>query len=214
MKDVKVLIVDDHPIFRDGLFTFLNSLPNVTVVAEASDGEQAIQKIKTNKIDLVFMDIRMPKMNGIESTRKIRAKYPHIKIIALTMFSEKEYFDQMIYAGIDGFLLKNTEHSDLLNAIDAVRRGRNYYQPELLKKIYGKSSVEVADVKKTTNLTRRENDVLQLICKGLSNQEIADELFISQRTVQGHRANLISKTKSKNSIDLVMYAVKNKLFTP
>jgi len=215
MEIFKVIITDDHKIFRTGLTVLLNSLNFIKVVAEVSNGIELLECNQLNEVDIIFMDINMPEMNGIEATRKVLEKYPKSKIIALTMFSDAEYFHQMLDAGAVGFLLKNSEREEIEKAIRMVVADENYFSEQLIIDLMQNKTILLANEKIKFNssikVTKREQEILKLICKGLSNQEIADKLFISQRTVQGHRANLISKTDSKNSIDLVVFAIRNKL---
>ncbi len=209
---IKIIIVDDHKIFRSGLELILNGISNVKVVASASDGKQLMQILRKTEADIVFMDIRMPEMNGIELTKLIKQKYPDIQVIGLSMFGEVEYFNMMMEAGADGFLLKNTQEDELETAIQIVMDGGCYFSREFT------SSLERQEWRKTSKdtpaLSRREIEVLELIAKGLSNLEIAEELSISAHTVDGHRRNLIAKTGVKNAASLVMYAIKNGLITP
>ena len=215
MKIIQVIVVDDHYFFRKGLITFLNSLHNIKVVGEAGEGYELLELAKNVKPDLIFMDIRMPGMDGIEATRRVLELHPGLKVIALSMMGDEEYFYHMIEAGAQGFLLKSSENRDLEEAIYKVMSGDTYITPELLSKVSErrelvfKYQTENKDAEVT--LTRRELEVLDYICKGLTNNEIADILSISPRTVDGHRANLIQKTGTKNSVSLVMFAIKNRL---
>ena len=215
-NSIKIIIVDDHQIFRKGVSLQLNELDNIEVVAEANNGEEFLEVLDTVTADLVLMDIKMPIMNGIEATKLALSKYPRLKIVALSMFGEEEYLQNMLDAGAKGFLLKNIAIEELNNAIHHIMNGKNFFSDELLSiltKTFMGSSAPAAPVEENTvaNLTKRENEILNLICKGLSNQEIAKQLFLSPRTVDGHRANIISKTGTKNTVSLVTYAIKNKL---
>lgn len=209
MQIIRLAIADDHEIFRKGLRTILNELDQVKVLGEAQNGHELLEILKNQEIDLVLMDIRMPSMDGITATKKIVEKYPHTRIIALTMFEEIGYFNQMIEAGADGFLLKKTNRDELETAIMNVISGENYYSEEFINKINRdqRPSRKLVDIE----LTEREQEVLELICKGMSNAEIAKFLGVSVRTIDGHRSNLLEKTKAKNSPHLVMFAIKNGL---
>lgn len=204
----KVFLVDDHSLFRNGLKLLLNSSGKAEVVAEASNGQEFLDSIKNFTNTIVFMDIEMPVKDGIEATHEALAKYPNLKIIALTMFGEHEYYFKMIEAGVKGFLLKNSEIDEVLNAIDTVAQGENCFSKELLlslvKNIHSKEQKYTGSL-----LSEREIEILSLISKGFSNQEISEKLFISKRTVDKHRSNIIEKTGSKNTASLVMYAIKN-----
>lgn len=212
MENIRIALVDDHALFRNGLKLLLDNVGNLKVVMEASNGKEFVDKLTEGNIpDVVLMDISMPVMNGIEATQAAVEKHPDIKIIALSMFGEEDYYYKMINAGVKGFLLKNSEISDVMEAIEQVSKGENYFSQELLynviKSFHPRKESDFDD----TALSKRELQVLQELCKGSSNQEIADVLFISKRTVDKHRASLLSKTNSKNTANLIMYAIKNKL---
>lgn len=210
-EKIKVIIVDDHEIFRNGLQTILNRMENIKLVGMASNGAEFIELLKNTDADIVLMDIKMPVIDGIEATKRTQEINSNIKIIALSMFGDEEYLQQMIQAGAKGFLLKNVTRKVLSHSIDVVYNGGNYYSEELLgfftKKYIQQTQPENDDLQ----ITKREMEVLQLVAEGLSNQEIADKLFISKRTVDGHKSNLIIKTGSKNMVDLLVYAIKNGL---
>jgi len=214
MKKFKVIIVDDHEIFRIGLKLLLNKIDNVEVVAEASNGKEFLELISKVKADIIFMDISMPILDGIEATEKVLEKYPQLKIIALTTFAKTEYFDGMIYAGIEGFMLKNSGPEDFKNAIEKVMNGGNFFSEEMLAKLTRRVVNEkIAKTKKEKlpDLSKREYEVLELICRGFSNEKIGENLYISSRTVERHKTNIISKTGTRNTLNLVIYAFKNKL---
>ncbi|MCK5170892.1 MAG: response regulator transcription factor [Bacteroidales bacterium] len=207
---LKVFIVDDHVIFRNGLRTILNKVENFQIVGEVSNGSEFIAALKNTDTDIVLMDIKMPVMDGIEATQRALEIKPDLKIIALSMFGDEEYLQDMIRAGASGFLLKNVTRKILTHAIEVVCNGGNYYSEELLvlfTKKYYNNKTEDDDLQ----ITNREMEVLQLVSQGLTNQEIADKLFISKRTVDGHKNNLIIKTGSKNIVELLKYAIKNEV---
>lgn len=209
---INIILVDDHKIFRVGLEVLLNGIPDFKVTGSYGDGKSMIEGLKSEKPDVVFMDIKLPDKDGIILTRCIKKKYPNVKIIALTMFGEIEYFNEMIDAGADGFLLKNTDLKELEEAVSKVVNGGTYFAREFR----GHLNVIMNNKKalnKDIQLTERELEVLGLICEGYSNSEIAKKLFISIHTVDGHRRNLISKTGVKNAPNLVMFAIKNGLIT-
>jgi DNA-binding NarL/FixJ family response regulator len=206
---LKIAIVDDHTLFRKGLKMLLENFDNISEINEAADGKEFLQMLETQNIDVVFMDIEMPEMNGIETTRKALLRCPNLKIIALSMYCEEEYFDRMCEAGASGYILKDSTLDILKNAIDSVVSGNKYYSQDILLNIVEKAKTK--SEKQSIDLTNRELEILQLICKGLSNPEIARKLFLSKRTVDKHRENILAKTISKNTAELVIYAVKNKL---
>lgn len=214
MKKYKVFIVDDHEIFRIGLKLLLNKIDDIEVIAEASNGKEFLELINKVEVDIVLMDISMPIIDGIEATEKVLEKYPKLKIIALTTFGETEYFDRMIYAGVEGFMLKNSGPEDFKNAINKVANGGNFFSEEVLAKITRRvinEKIRETKKEKFPELSKREYEVLELICRGFSNEKIGENLYISSRTVERHKTNLINKTGTRNTLNLVIYAFKNKL---
>lgn len=211
-----IWLVDDHQLFRTGFRTLLQRIEGVKVTFEASDGEQFMQHLTTSEKapDIVFMDISMPNMNGIQATEAALAAMPDVSIIILSMFGEREYYSRLINVGIKGFLLKSCDFSEVEKAIQAIADGEMYFSEELLEQMNAtnNSSSSALNENEEDQLSDRELDVLALICSGESNQEIADHLFISKRTVEKHRANLLLKTRSTNTASLVVYAVKQGLF--
>ncbi len=211
---IKVILVDDHAIFLNGLRLMINECSQFKVIGEASNGQQFLELLTDLNPDLVLIDIKMPMMNGADATKEAIEKYPNLKIMALTMFSELKYLRLMAEAGARGFILKSIGKAELEFAINTVNSGKTYFSPQLLDEI---AEFDPADASGkfledlNERLTERELDVLQYIVKGLTSQEIADKLFISKRTVEGHRANLISKTATRNVVDLVIYAIRNQL---
>ncbi|MDN3605924.1 response regulator [Kaistella yonginensis] len=211
---IKVILVDDHAIFLNGLRLRINECSQFKVIGEASNGQQFLELLTDLNPDLVLIDIKMPMMNGADATKEAIEKYPNLKIMALTMFSELKYLRLMAEAGARGFILKSIGKAELEFAINTVNSGKTYFSPQLLDEI---AEFDPADASGkfledlNERLTERELDVLQYIVKGLTSQEIADKLFISKRTVEGHRANLISKTATRNVVDLVIYAIRNQL---
>lgn len=213
---MKILLVDDHRLIRDAIQSYMEGDPEYEVVGEASHGQEAIKFLEDNEVDVVLMDINMPIMDGLQCTREIRQKWPQIKVLTLSMMGDNQHIKQMIGAGANGYVLKNCSERELKKAIKAVFDGETYYSSEvtevvmnnLMKNKPTKTSHMVVDMP----LTEREKEVLELIIKEYSNQEIADKLFISPRTVDAHKRNLLEKTGSKNIAGLVMYAINNQLF--
>ena len=212
MKKPEIIIVDDHLIFRQGLKSLVTVENIATVIGEASNGMEFIELLSHLKPDLVLMDIDMPRMNGMEATQKALELMPDLKIIAFSMFSDEEYYYKMIDVGVKGFILKSSGISELEKAIQDVMMGESYFSNELLRKIINnfghKTPIKPAE---NISLTARETEVLQQICLGLNNNEIAEKLFISAKTVKTHRSNLLEKTHCKNTPGLILYAVKNKI---
>lgn len=214
VKKPNIIIVDDHLIFRQGLTALISGQNIASVIGEASNGKEYLELLVNLKPDLVLMDIDMPHMNGVEATEKSLALHPELKIIAFTMFSDEDYYYKMIDLGVRGFILKSSGILELQNAIHQVMSGDSYFSNELLRKIInrlGRKSKENTPEK--IALTERELEILQHICLGMNNDEIADKLFISTKTVKRHRANLLEKTMCKNTPSLILYAIKNKIVT-
>jgi len=207
----KVMIVDDHTLFRNGLRILLNNMENYRVIGEAANGKEFIELIKKEVPDLVLMDISMPVMDGIEASTLAHELYPDLKIITLSMYGEEDYYYKMVDAGVKGFVLKNSDIKEVKTALDVVFEGGSFFSSELLQNLVNnlKSSTKIRE--QQAELSEREMEILILICQGLSNQEIGDKLFISKRTVDKHRANILEKSESKNTAQLVVYAIKNRL---
>lgn len=211
MKKYNIAIVDDHKLFREGLKLLLSNIEYIDNIYEAPDGRAFLDLIDDKKCEIVLMDIEMPNMNGIEATKIASVKYPNMKIIALSMYGEEIYYYKMLEAGAKGFLLKDSGMENVQEAIETVCEGSSYFSEELLFNILQnmRSNKRIEEI--AGDLSERELEILYYVCKGLSNQEIADELCISKRTVDKHRGNLLAKTQSKNTASLVMFAIKNKL---
>jgi DNA-binding NarL/FixJ family response regulator len=212
----KIIIVDDHKIFRDGLIMLLNNFDFVSVVGQAANGEEFLELIENVTPDIVLMDINMPIMNGIEASKQALKKYPEIKIIALTSFADDEYIEQMISAGVEGYMLKRSDIEDFEKAILKVAGGGSYFSSEIIKVIsrsLSKEKEQKSSEQILTKLTSREKQILQLICKGLNNEQIADLIYLSPKTVEKHKSSLFQKTETFNTVNLVIYAFKNQLIS-
>ncbi len=215
LKKLRIYIVDDHKLFREGLKLVLSTQDVVHHIYEASNGRDFIENLSFVDCDLVLMDIEMPEMNGIEATEQALRIRPDLKVIVLSMYGDEQYYYKMVDVGVKGFVLKNSGIEKVIAAIRAVAAGENYFSEELLVNILNnmrdggqhKPEPETPD----NEISERELEILYHVCLGLSNQEIADKLFISKRTVDKHRANLLSKTGCRNTAALVMYAIKNKM---
>jgi len=207
----KVIIVDDHTLFRNGLRILLNNIENYHVIAEAANGKQFLELLNIVVPDLVLMDISMPVMDGIEASAIAHQRYPDLKIITLSMYGEEDYYYKMVNAGVKGFVLKNSDIKEVKTALDIVYEGGSFFSSELLQNLVNSLKSAPKSKEFHTELSEREMEILILICQGMSNQEIADKLFISKRTVDKHRANILEKSESKNTAQLVVYAIKNRL---
>ena len=211
-KKADLIIVDDHQIFRQGLKSIITMEGIATVIGEASNGKEFIELLSHLKPDLVLMDIDMPLMNGMEATQKALALMPDLKIIAFTMFGDEDYYYRMVDLGAKGYILKSSGINELEIAIEQVMRGESYFSNEVLRKIITNlerkvtpKSIEIAGI------TPREMEVLQLICNGLNNAEIAIKLDVSPMTIKCHRSNLLEKAGCKNTPSMILYALKNKI---
>lgn len=202
----KAIIVDDHKIFRESLAYLLANQTNLEVLAQANNGREFVDILKLEKPDIVLLDIEMPVMDGIEATRRAISMYPDIKILVLSMHNDEEFYSSMIDLGVKGFILKEADSLEVKRAIEEVLGGSLFFSQDLLINLLKKRKDTVQ-----FDLTQREKEVLAMIARGHSNVEIAERLFISARTVEKHRAELLLKTESKNSISLVVYAIKNGL---
>lgn len=211
MKKIKIFLVDDHKLFRNGLSLLLECEKDIVVSGEAENGQAFCEAIEKDQPDVVLMDIEMPVMDGFETTKKCCEKYPELKVIALTMFGEEQYYLKMIEAGAKGFLLKNSDIEEVIKAIKTVYDGGTYFSQEILYHMVKNIKEVRKEAVPVVKLSKREKEILELICKGFSNTEIASELNISKRTVEKHRSNILIKTQTYNTASLVMFAVENKL---
>lgn len=203
-RRIRVLIVDDHTILREGIRSLLERESDIEIVGEAGDGEEAVAKAGELEPDVVLMDIGMPKMNGIEATRRIRQKYPHIRVLILSMHDDEEYVRPLMQAGASGFVLKRSATTELVVALRAAYQGHTVLAPGLAKLAFS----EGGSKQDFDGLTERELEVLRLIAEGLTNQQIADRLFISIKTVQAHRANIMEKLQLHDAVELTKYAIR------
>ncbi|MGD9932015.1 MAG: response regulator [Mangrovibacterium sp.] len=211
MKKLKLFLVDDHDLFREGLKFLLSEWDLIEEIYEASNGQQFIERLRQHPADLVLLDIEMPVMNGIEAAKLAREINPELKIIALSMYSDENYYTSMIESGADGFLLKNSKFASVKRAIEEVAGGRNYFSQEIIQLLVRQLNRQEG-TQNNLVITDREMEILGLICHGHSNIEIAEALQISKRTVDKHRQNLLDKTQSRNTVALVLYAIKSGYF--
>lgn len=212
---IKIALVDDEVLFRKGIAFLLQREDNIEIIFEASNGEELIANLSNNEIqpDIIVMDLKMPVLNGVEATKIIRKSFPDIKIIALTSYDTKSFIANMIQVGAVAYLIKNTTPKDLIHTINEVASKGFYYNDNVLKTIQETivSSKNSKGHLETSFLSPREIEILQLICQQKTTLEIADHLFLSPRTVEGHRNNLLLKTESRNIAGLVVYAIQNEI---
>jgi len=214
-SDTRIIIVDDHVLFREGIKLLIETEGMGIVIAEAENGQVFLKLLETLDPDLVLMDIEMPVMDGLEATTKAMALKPHLKILALTMLSQKNNYTGMINAGALGFVLKSSGKQELEKAIKTVTGGESYFSNELLRQIIknigNQPSAPIVSSGPDVEFTDRELEVLLCFSQGLTASEIADKLCRSIKTVEAHRSKLLQKSNTKNTINLVLYAIKNKL---
>lgn len=203
-----IIIVDDHRLFRSGLKYIIDDSGKYQVIGEASNGIELLELLENITPQLVIMDINMPAMNGIEATRQVIDKYPALNVLILSMFGDPEFYTTLLDLGIKGFVLKDADNEEFFLAINKILSGGTYFSQDLLLSIIRKNTT--ADPVK---LSHREKEILNFISQGFSNQEISGKLGISQRTVERHRTHLLEKTGSKNSVRLIIYALKNNLIS-
>jgi len=207
----KVMIVEDHAVFREGLKRVISEMDGFELAGEAENGAVFLEMLKKVVPDIVLMDIHMPVMDGIEATEKALNGNPSLKVLVVSMSGEEEYVYAMVEKGVSGFILKTSGVRDIERAITRVAAGQQYYAEEIMGLLVKK--VRQIDSVEKVILSGREMDVLRLLCRGCSNGEIAEKLFLSVRTVEGYRNKLLQKTGSPNVINLVIYALRNKLVT-
>jgi len=216
MQKIRVLVVDDHTIMRDGICALLALVGDIELAGEAANGIEALEKVRQLNPDVVLMDIAMPIMDGLEATRRIHKEFPNTKVLVLTQYDEKDYVLSIIEAGAQGFISKTAASSELASGIRAVHRGNSFLCPSAAKFLVenyqqGASMMKNHDPYK--QLTNREREIFKLLAEGYTTQEIADMLVISPKTVEGHKTNLMAKLDIHNRIDLVKYALRKGIVT-
>ena len=215
MDKISIVLAEDHAVVRQGTKQLLERYPDMEVIGEAADGEAAVSLVKELKPAVVIMDVRMPRMSGIEATRKIKADYPEVVVLVLTAHDDDEYVFALLEAGANGYLLKTAEIEELVKAVRAVHAGQSALDPSVTRKVVsqftsGKSLPDVmAQVSNEMDgLTGRELEVLQMVGQGLTNKEVAQRLYISDRTVQAHLSNIFSKLQVTSRTEAVMYGIR------
>jgi two-component system, NarL family, response regulator NreC len=217
LDKIQVLLAEDHTIVRQGLRSILDGREGIQVVGEAQDGREAVEKAQQLQPDIVLMDLSMPLLSGLEATRQIKSQCPHIEVLVLTMHADEEYVFQILQAGASGYLLKQSAVGELVTAIQAVYEGDSYLSPAISRKLvdgYVRQAREQDKVDSYEQLTDREREVLHLIAEGRSTQEIADLLFISPKTVRGHRSSLTEKLGLHSNAELTRYAIRKGIVAP
>jgi DNA-binding NarL/FixJ family response regulator len=212
MNTITILLADDHDVVRRGMKMLLEDEEGIKVVGEASDGLDAIEKVKLLRPNVVILDLTMPKMTGIEAAKIISEEYPDVKILIFSMHHNKEYIVSSVENGANGYLLKDTNKDELLKAIKVVSEGRKYFPPEISEVIINELLAKATGTQEETRpifekITPKEKQILGMIVQGFNSREMADKLFLSIRTVDNHRANMMKKVKAKNTADLVKMAI-------
>jgi two-component system response regulator NreC len=213
-QKVRIVLVEDHTILREGLRALLSADPDFEIIGEAADGREAVRLVEKQVPDLILMDLSMPRMTGMDAIREIKKRYPATKIIALTVHKTEEYLGTTLQAGADGYVLKDATHSELMMAIQSVLNGKTYLSPGVSEKVVeGYLEGKEGRMPNSTLglLSQREREVLKLIAEGYKNKEIAADLYISLKTVEKHRANLMKKLDLHNAAALTAYAIEQGL---
>lgn len=216
MSQIKIALVDDHQIVRDGIRALLESMNNIEVISEASSAKEFFDNIKYVQPDILITDISMPEISGIELTKMINEneKTRNIKVLILSMFTNEDFIFNAIKAGAKGYLPKNTNRNELYEAIKTIYNGEEYFSDSIsniILKSYIRKAKSYEQTEKKETLSARETEILKLFAQGLSNQEIADKLFISIRTVESHKNHIMQKLELKSTVDLIKFAIKNKI---
>ena len=209
---IRLLIADDHEIFRDGLVLMLSKQSHIILEGQAEDGKELIEMVKEKQPDMVLTDIKMPRMDGIEATRYIRTYFPQVNIIALSMFDEENLIVDMLEAGAKGYLLKNADKQEILEAIECVSQDKEFYCQHTsarLASMIVKSKFNPYRKTEVVEFNDREKDIVRLICLQFTAQEIADKLYLSKRTVEGYRTRILEKMNVKNTAGVVIFALKH-----
>ena len=209
-KPIRIILADDHEIFRDGFTNLIDMQPGIELVAEAADGEQLIRVTQKFLPDVVLTDIKMPVMDGIEATRDIAKKFPHIGIIALSMFNDDDLLFDMMEAGAKGYLLKNAQKEEVISAINSVNKNAQYFCNDTQLKL---AKLNFKNRRNNHDLNEREIEIMKLICREFSNKEIGEIISLSSRTIEGHRERILQKTQSRNTVGIVRFAYKHKIIS-
>lgn len=212
----KIILVDDHSLFREGIKLLIENEGYGEIIAEAENGQQFIDLLQIHKPDLVIMDIEMPVMNGLDATREALKLFPDLRILVLTMLSEKQNYIDFVNAGAMGFVLKTSGKQEFEKAIKTIAEGGSYFSNELLRQLLMQQQEQTTKANEVCTagfdtISKREKEVLQQLCNGLTVSEIAEKLFVSPKTIETHRSALLKKTNTKNTINLVLCAIRNKV---
>jgi DNA-binding NarL/FixJ family response regulator len=216
MEKIKIILVDDHQIVRDGIKALLNDAEDIDIISEAASYNELREKLKLQDPDIIVMDISLPEISGLEITKMLSETYPNLKVLILSMYTGEDFIFNAIKAGAKGYLPKNTTRKEIIDAIHAIYNNNEYYS-ESISKVILKSYVQKAKtadimpVRAEDKLSGREIEILKYFAGGMSNQDIADKLFISIRTVESHKNHIMQKLELKSTVELIKYAIKNKI---
>lgn len=214
---IRIVLADDHEIFRDGFKAMLKKQPSIELAGEASDGEALIKITRQTKPDIIVTDIKMPKMDGLQATKILAAEFPDIGIIALSMIDEENLIIDMMEAGAKGYLLKNAHKNEIIEAIKTVNSNNNYFcngtSAKLTRMIAKNDRIPFLKKPARVELSQKEIDIIHLICQEMTNREIADRFNLSIRTIEGYRDQILEKLGAKNSAGIVVYAIRNKIYS-
>lgn len=213
-EPIKILIVDDHQMFIDGIKALLRNEKRFKIVSEALDGNSALEKLNGTAVDIMLTDISMPKMSGIELAWMVKNKHPHIKVLFLTMYNDHDIANDILMSEAEGVILKNTGKDELVAALTNLANNGTFFSHEVVTQLMLKVKKEKQTKEETDCLSKREMEIIRLICEDLSSEQIAEKLFISKRTVDTHRQHIYEKTKCKTIISLIKFAVRNNLTLP
>ena len=214
---IKVVIADDHEIFRDGLKLMLQKQPDIIITGEAADGRELIELVKKKLPDVIITDVKMPYLDGVAATKYLNEHYPSIGIIALTMFDEEDLIVDMLEAGAKGYLLKNADKIEIIEAVHTVANNEPHFcrlTSQKLASMVAKSKFNLHLKKEKPEFNEREQEIIRYICEGLTSKEIGEKIFLSVRTVEGLRLKIIEKMNVKNTAGIIVYAIREHLYTP
>jgi DNA-binding NarL/FixJ family response regulator len=216
MEKIKIILVDDHQIVRDGIKALLNDAEDIDIISEAACYNELREKLKLQDPDIIVMDISLPEMSGLEITKLLSETYPHLKVLILSMYTGEDFIFNAIKAGAKGYLPKNTTRKEIIDAIHAIYNNNEYYSESIsnviLKSYVQKAkSTDILPIRAEDILSTREIEILKYFAGGMSNQDIADKLFISIRTVESHKNHIMQKLELKSTVELIKYAIKNKI---
>jgi DNA-binding NarL/FixJ family response regulator len=215
IKMTNILIADDHAMFADGISSILDTEADINVIGKCLDGPSVLEFLKDNKVDVLLLDVNLPGMSGIDVCKTVTAKYPAVKVIAISMFNEESFVTEILNNGAKGYVLKNTGRDELLRAINTVLTGKSYFSDDvtetIMKGLMSQRTGSKKAKKEIPKISKREKEVLDLIVKEHTTQEIAKKLFISLKTVESHRSNLLAKMNARNTAGLVRITMEHKL---